>query len=382
MKLLADFVLVSGFAINLVLLVMMSISKKRELSRNILMIILGLILVIIITLYASLHELRSLFMFTRLFEDGARFMIGPLIYVYIKSIFIADKTFIKKHFFHFLPFLLYWLFFTVPLVLSMYLREVIFNYLNFFSGNGILTVAKDVYVLTYILLSIRLFLRFKKIMKFNYSSFTHSNYGWLRKFLIGMLMTTLFDLSLVIPYSMYGSSLSWDLGIISVMFLILITFYLGYHGLKQSMIYLPEFLIESQEVQNGNGPSYKLNVSNEELEEIKNKLEAILANEKPYLQQELTLNGLAELVGISDKKLSMVLNHILHTSFYDFVNRYRVEEVKEKLKLEEYEKYSLLGVAYTCGFNSKSSFYRAFKKETGISPTIFKQEIYSQKKSQ
>ncbi|TMM58311.1 tetratricopeptide repeat protein [Maribacter algarum] len=101
-------------------------------------------------------------------------------------------------------------------------------------------------------------------------------------------------------------------------------------------------------------------------------LKDVIKNEKPYLNQELTLSGLAELINTSDKKLSALLNHSLSSSFYDYMNHFRVEAVKEKLRLEGYEKYSLVGIAYTCGFNSKSSFYRAFKKETGISPREYK----------
>ncbi len=120
---------------------------------------------------------------------------------------------------------------------------------------------------------------------------------------------------------------------------------------------------------NGNKIEY---LQKEEASVLLNTLKDVFETEKPYLKQELTLSGLAEIISTSDKKLSALLNHSLSTSFYDYVNRYRVEAVKEKLELVEYEKYSLVGIAYTCGFNSKSSFYRAFKKETGISPTLYK----------
>lgn len=110
----------------------------------------------------------------------------------------------------------------------------------------------------------------------------------------------------------------------------------------------------------------------EEADVLLNTLQQVMEYEKPYLKQEITLNSLAELVGTTDKKLSALLNHILDISFYDFVNKYRVEALKEKLQCKEYEKYTLLGIAYSCGFNSKSSFYRVFKKETGISPATYK----------
>ncbi|WP_282135041.1 helix-turn-helix domain-containing protein [Seonamhaeicola maritimus] len=62
----------------------------------------------------------------------------------------------------------------------------------------------------------------------------------------------------------------------------------------------------------------------------------------------------------------------MHTTFYDLINSLRVEEAKTKLKSAAFDKYSITGIAELCGFNSKSSFYRIFKKETGLTPTQFK----------
>ena len=86
----------------------------------------------------------------------------------------------------------------------------------------------------------------------------------------------------------------------------------------------------------------------------------------------LTLSSLAEIVNVSGRKLSVIINDEMHTTFYDLINKYRVEEAKIKLTLNEFDKYSIDGIAETCGFNSKSSFYRIFKNETGITPTQFK----------
>jgi len=375
MKLLADFVLVSGFALTSVILFTLAVSKKRKTPQNILMFFLSIILLIIITVAASLHEIKYVFLITNLFEGGARFVLGPLLYIYIKSIFIKDENLVRSHKLHFIPFAIYTLIFSIPIFISRLAEEAIFDYLKFFHQTAYMAVVKDLYWLLYILLSARLFLGFKTKMKSNYSSFKKANFGWINKFLVSCFLLVFFDLGVVFYRIFFIESISWDVGVISLCFLILLTVYLGYHGLRQSTIYLPKFLIESEIVQEkGNGQNSRLSLSKEELVDIKNKLDDVLVNQKPYLQQELTLNGLAELLGTTDKKLSTLLNHVLKTSFYDFINRYRVDEVKEKLKLEEYEKYSLLGLAYSCGFNSKSSFYRAFKKETGISPTTYKKQ--------
>lgn len=377
MKLLADFLLISGFVVTIVIFVMLTTAKKKDLSQHILMALLGLSAMTLLTLYAHLHNINSLFGFTHLFEDGAGLLIGPFIYLYVESIFNQDKNLIHKRWFHFLPFIIYWIIVSLPKAIANYSGEDIFEYVGLFRG-AYSALAKNVFVLIYIFFSLRLFLKYKELMKSSYSTFTNDNLGWLKRLLIALLAVFLFDMVVIIVYILYQPTFDWDLGIISVMFLSLIIFYLAYHGLKQSVIQFPEFLYERQEVSGKDNQQLpKLILSSQDLETIKIKLEVIISKERPYLQQELTLNDLAELVGTSNKSLSLYLNHSLNTSFYDFVNKCRVKEVQEKLKQEEFKKYSLLGVAFASGFNSKSSFYRAFKKETGISPNEFKKKIAS-----
>lgn len=379
MKLLADFILVSGFAVTTVILFMLALSKKRKIPQNILMLFLSIILLLIVTMAASLHQIRPVFLVTNLFEGGARFVLGPLLFIYIKSIFIKDKNLIKKNRFHFIPFLVYALFFSIPILISRLMGEPIFDYLSFFHGTAYMAVVKDLFWLLYIFLSIRLFRRFKKKMKSNYSSFKKANFGWISKFLSISLLMVLFDLVVVNYRIFFIGAMTWDIGIISLSLLILLTIYLGYHGLRQSRIYLPDFLLVNLDEDERANTNIQTILTYEEQKDLKSKLESILEKEKPFLQQELTLSLLAESIGTSDKKLSALLNHSLNISFYDFINKYRVEEVKVKLKSKDNEKYTLLGIAYTCGFNSKSSFYRAFKKETGSSPTAYKKEMSSEK---
>lgn len=112
-------------------------------------------------------------------------------------------------------------------------------------------------------------------------------------------------------------------------------------------------------------------VSPEEAEDIKNQLNALMVNQKPYNNPSLGLRDLAEAINTTEKKLSFVLNQFLHTSFYDYLNFFRVEEFIEKVKEGLLDELSIAGIANLCGFNSKSSFYRAFKKETGMTPTEF-----------
>jgi AraC-like DNA-binding protein len=96
--------------------------------------------------------------------------------------------------------------------------------------------------------------------------------------------------------------------------------------------------------------------------------------DKLYLVPDLTLSMLANQLTISAKSISQMLNHELNKNFHDFINEYRVEEVKKRLVDPDYRHFTILAIALDSGFNSKSSFNRVFMKITGMSPKEFKEK--------
>ena len=96
--------------------------------------------------------------------------------------------------------------------------------------------------------------------------------------------------------------------------------------------------------------------------------------EKPFLDENLSLYLLAKQSEITQPHLSQIINQHFKMNFYDFINRYRVEEAKQKLTSSNFDHLSVLGIAFDCGFKSKSSFNRYFKKYTGVSPSTFKKK--------
>ena len=97
--------------------------------------------------------------------------------------------------------------------------------------------------------------------------------------------------------------------------------------------------------------------------------------EKPYLNAQVNIADLSENLSLSTKHLSQVINQSFDKSFFDFINSYRIQEAQQILKESSDDKLTVLEVMYDVGFNSKSSFNTAFKKETGQTPTEFRKMI-------
>ena len=102
---------------------------------------------------------------------------------------------------------------------------------------------------------------------------------------------------------------------------------------------------------------------------------------KPYLNPDLKIADLAQHVHHPINEISQALNQDLNQSFSDFVNRYRVKEFKRQMEERAFEKFTLVAIAQKSGFNSKTSFYRIFKNETGKTPADYLKELNSQDRS-
>ena len=102
------------------------------------------------------------------------------------------------------------------------------------------------------------------------------------------------------------------------------------------------------------------------------KLEALCANERIYLDHTLDRAQVAGLLGISPSYISQIINTITGDNFSTYINRYRVEAVKAMITNEEFDNYSLLAMGLEAGFSSKTTFYAAFKKMTGMTPNLYR----------
>lgn len=143
----------------------------------------------------------------------------------------------------------------------------------------------------------------------------------------------------------------------------LITYWLGIAGFsrRDETIVKSELLFSDKE--------------KKQLKEIEIKMQTIMNNEKAYRDPDLTLASLAKKLEVKPYLTTRYLNHIAGKKFSDYINEFRIEELKELLKDDRNNKYTLLSLAFEVGFNSKASFNRAVKKLTGKSPSNLKSTI-------
>lgn len=144
---------------------------------------------------------------------------------------------------------------------------------------------------------------------------------------------------------------------------------IGFYGFRQTQIFsfpMPEQPEETE------ARSYARSGLNEvKVSQLKKRLDSLMEEEKGFLDENLNLSQLSEKMRISPPQLSQVLNQGFGQNFYDYVNSLRVEEVKKRMISGETAHLSILGIAFDCGFKSKSSFNRHFKKHTGKAPSDF-----------
>lgn len=117
-------------------------------------------------------------------------------------------------------------------------------------------------------------------------------------------------------------------------------------------------------------------MDNNDFEVLNKKLHEIMLVEKPWKKTDLKLHELANMVGCSPYVLSQMFSTYLNLNFYDYVNQYRVEECKLYISDPQFNKYGIDAISELCGFSSRSSFFRFFKKHTGITPNEFKNRIH------
>jgi AraC-like DNA-binding protein len=290
-------------------------------------------------------------------------LYGPLLYFYTKSIVFRDFSFKKYYFLHFLPFIFSFFLNVAKLYLYRILPQVDFNNLeNVFMAQ--MTIIRTFYflqVLLYLVLSFAILRKYRDIIKKSFSYIKHINLTWLSFVLYGFLFIWIIDLgNYCLRLIRVGQSTALNM---TGLFLIFI--FANYLVLR-ALRYPEVFSVINER------PKYKTSsLTKKDSNLYVKKLQYFMSQQKPYLHPELTISELAQELKIPSRHLSQVINEKLKQNFYDFVNSYRINEAKSRL-IDPVNDTTIIEILFDVGFNSKSSFNRAFKKYTGTTPLKYK----------
>jgi len=320
------------------------------------------------------------------------FLIGPLHFLYAKYLIQCGKSFNKKDWLHFLPFIIYQLY-LMPIFFKSS-EEILF--LMQYSDNNKLPLNLVLFNWTiilqgavYIFLTLLSLKRYSRYIKDLFSSLEKIRLDWLRNitYMIGALLIIFLIENL---FLLAGINLSGHFDLTSLLFAVYV-YTLGYLGLLKSEIFIePEIAdsinhltelsysgrIDAEGKSNNDIIKYERSgLSQEKAKMFADQLLDMMKQEKLYTDNSLSLHKLAEKLSLSPHNLSEVINTQLHQNLFDFVNKFRVEKVKEDLKNSEKQNLTLLSIAFDAGFNSKSSFNAIFKKHTGETPSEYRKNI-------
>jgi len=164
------------------------------------------------------------------------------------------------------------------------------------------------------------------------------------------------------PYSYYPLRLGSSL----------LIYWVGYQAFFRYTILKDRISLRKEIRKNYASIVYDKTTKDEKGEEAFAEIDTYILKNQKYLNPQLSLESLSEELHMSTSTLSKLINTYSKTNFPDYINKLRVEVSKELLSTKEFAAYTIVSIGLECGFNSKSTFYTAFKKFTGQTPTQYR----------
>jgi len=287
------------------------------------------------------------------------FLWGPVLYLYVKTLtgqLLPSKKIILPH---------------AAIALGLFFIQFPYAFLS--SGEWLqasqlkvirhtILLAFYVQIALYLFASIQALKAFNQSLKNKFSNLDRINLKWLKRLIFVLAALIAIDMLTTVPGVILEGSLPY---LNAIMVAESITIYLiGYFSLSQKEVL---FQSASSDVPT----KYKNSPLNTELsQDLSHNLDAVMRDTKIFQKNDLRLSELAELAGLKPHYLSQVINEQYHVSFYEYVNRFRVEFAADALQRDSSS--SIAEIAFESGFNNRASFNSYFKKQTGLTPSQFK----------
>jgi AraC-like DNA-binding protein len=354
------------------IIVLLAVPSRRNTANRILALLLlsmsGLLL------WCAIHDAGQLVQWPDLMGWGPAllFTLGPLLYLYGQALTVPPFTWKNKYILHFIPCLVAVISF-FPFYVKAFAekqRIVLLHYQDH-QHSTVADLLPGLHFLVYLIPVLTGFSSFRKKTPVSLPGIHSVQLQWLRQLLWGF--TGMYGLFLIV-YFLTHLHLAGNFFTIAQSAFI---FVIGYQGLKEPAIF-------ARNTSDPAATTGTAGVSDEKVKYEKSALPAyllthyadaldqLMREEKLYLDSDLNLTQLAGRLSLPAHHLSQLFSQQLHTTFYDYINQHRLEEVKRALRNPQKNHLTILALAFEAGFRSKSAFNEAFKKETGMTPSTYK----------
>lgn len=355
-----------GFFLGISLLTLNRGNQKANRVMGILMILFGVSIGHIVFYNLNLFQKFPHF---HMISHPPVYLFGPLFLLYVLYYTKPDFQLRAHHLIHGAPFVAYVLYLLPFYLLSgeqklvhmaQYVEQItVIDYL--------VTPSQIVFLFIYLYFANRLVREHEVRIKKAYSSIEGINLSWI-KTLTRMLVVVFAFMAVLVIFIFIGlQEFVYNYGLEIMALMVAVAMYIaGYFSLQQ-----PE-LFAGGEIAAIKKQQEKPGLDEDRVDSLVNRLTDFMVKEKPYRNSDLTIKQLSEQVDIPGYILSQLINDELDQNFFDFVNRYRIEEAKEKLSNPANDNLTILSIAYDVGFNSKSVFNTAFRKYEDTTPSQYR----------
>ncbi len=361
-------------AIQALFLSLLLITKKRKSTPDFILVALLIFTAIPLFLYFAFYNQIAVILWSSHTMPSVLYFVNvpfimtftPSIFLYIKSSLKPQKKFLLKNVFHFSPIFI----FIILTFLFIDFKSISQSEFDFYQLNNYkiflfftpITVFLAIY---YVFSAFKMFAKFNKKVKQNYSYTEDVELKWLKIILIIVSVSWFFLLFVAVFVGKNSENIEIVYKIV-LFSLTIIVFVIAFFGFKQSNV----FISNDKNMNNSSKNNNKINTKkNEDVE----KLLQFMQEQKPYLKSKLNIKELADMLNWQPQYLSKIINENLHNNFFEFVNSYRIDEFKKQIIINK--NYTILSVAFDCGFSSKSSFNRIFKENTDLTPSQYKKSL-------
>ncbi len=300
-------------------------------------------------------------------------LTAPLIFFYVKRVVTPYFKLSKRHLLHGVPWLLFFLAKAIIYIYDVqqpgfedYQNGYLVENFQWKYLDPLVTIVASAQMLLYLAFSFQLYATYKREIPQVFSNTAKKELVWIRNFLFVYSFIFLYGL-VQLFVNEFVLEMSWKQKWWIQFFSAIALLYFGVKGYFTNFTFLRDFEKPQKKVPGVSVPSE----SDETLLERKETIDHLFKKDKIFLDPELNLGQLAKKVGLNRAQVSAAINVGFEKNFNDLVNQYRILEFKQRLQEGEHEQFSLVGLAFSCGFNSKATFNRVFKKEVKLTPTEY-----------